>query len=74
MLYPIVSLKRNVSWVTTPMSARSESTVTLRRSWPSMVTRPSETSWNLGRSSMSVDFPAPDMPTNATSSPLRMRG
>ena len=37
-----------------------------------MVTRPSETSWNLGRSSMSVDFPAPDIPTNATSSPLRM--
>jgi hypothetical protein len=65
------SLKRKVSCVTTPICARSEACVSSRTSWPSTVIRPVVTSWKRGTRSMSVDFPAPLMPTNATTSPRR---
>ena len=48
---------------------RSDGWVTSRRSWPSIVIRPALTSWKRGSRSMSVDLPAPLMPTNATTSP-----
>src|SRR2546430_5362044 len=68
----MVSLKRKFSCVTTPICARSDACVTSRRSWPSSVIRPAVTSWKRGTRSMRVDLPAPDMPTKATTSPLRI--
>ena len=65
----MVSWNRCASWVTTPTTSCSESSVTSRMSWPPMRTAPSfgsyirETSWVI------VVLPAPDGPTSAVSLP-----
>src|SRR4030095_6781043 len=74
MLVAIESLKSTVSWVTSPICARSDVWVTSRRSWPSMVMRPAVTSWKRGSRSISVDFPPPLIPTKPASCPVGKAG
>ncbi len=66
MLAPIVSSNSVTSCATIEMASRSEVSVTSRRSWPSMVMRPSVTSNRRGTRFKTVDLPAPERPTSAT--------
>ena len=66
-----VSLKSTVSWLTMPVSARSDERRISRASVPSTSTRPRVGSMNRGMRSTSVLFPAPLAPTSATISPRR---
>ena len=69
MLLRTVSLNRMVSWVTLPISLRSESILRSRTSWPSTSRRPPVTSKKRGMRFTRVVLPAPLGPTNATTSP-----
>ena len=70
MLLRTVSLKSTVSWLTMPISARSEARRISRVSTPSSRTRPAVGSQKRGTRSTSVLFPAPLGPTSATICPF----
>jgi len=65
-------LKSTVSCVTSAIWARRLASVTSRMSVPSIAILPPVTSQNLGSRFDSVVFPPPELPTSATTSPLRM--
>src|SRR3970282_1278880 len=69
MCVSTVSLNRKVSCVTMAIWARSDACVYARTSTPSSRIRPRATSWKRGIRSVSVDLPAPLIPTKATTSP-----
>ena len=71
MLARTVSLSSTVSWLTTPISARSERRPSRVSGTPSIRICPLVGSWNRGSRSASVVFPAPEGPTSATTLPLR---
>ena len=59
------------SWVAMAMRSRRESTVTARRSIPSIVMRPLSGSARRSSSDISVDLPVPVGPTMAVTAPRR---
>src|SRR5215468_915532 len=69
MFAATVSSNSMLSWLTSAMVPRSDSMVTRRRSWPSMVTRPRSGSKKRKIRLKTVVLPAPDGPTRATLAP-----
>jgi len=67
----IVRLNSMLSWNTTPIARRRLSSVTSRRSCPSIAMRPETGSHSRCSRLMAVDLPAPVWPTSAVAVPGR---
>ena len=72
MFSRIVPENWNGSWSTMPIWRASESRVTSRTSWPSIVSAPVPTSKKRESSAAMVVLPAPVFPTSATVWPAAM--